>query len=67
MKGKYRHQLYIGLNYKNPNADSVASRQWRDSSIYYILQQEVYTGAIVQGKPKNLSYKTKKTYKTPQK
>lgn len=54
-----------GLNYRNPNAESTASRQWRDSSIYYILRQEVYTGAVVQGKSKNLSYKNKKRIKLP--
>ncbi|MGN0149924.1 MAG: recombinase family protein [Clostridia bacterium] len=54
-----------GLNYRNPNAESVSSRQWRDSSIYYILRQEVYTGAIVQGKSKNISYKNKKRVKLP--
>ena len=54
-----------GLNYRNPNAESASSKQWRDSSIYYILRQEVYTGAIVQGKTKNLSYKNKKRIKLP--
>lgn len=54
-----------GLNYRNPNAESTSSRQWRDSSIYYILRQEVYTGAVVQGKSKNLSYKNKKRIKLP--
>lgn len=54
-----------GLNYRNPNAESVLTRQWRDSSIYYILRQEVYTGAMVQGKSKNLSYKNKKRIKLP--
>lgn len=54
-----------GLKYKNPNADNVSSTQWRDSSIYYILRQEVYTGAIVQGKTKNISYKNKKRIKLP--
>ena len=44
-----------GLNYRNPNAENVSSRQWRDSTIYYILRQEVYTGAIVQGKTTNIS------------
>ncbi len=54
-----------GLNYRNPNAESTASRQWRDNSIHYILRQEVYTGAVVQGKSKNLSYKNKKRIKLP--
>ena len=52
-----------GLNYKNPNAESVSARQWRDNSIYYILRNEVYTGSMVQGKTKNLSYKNKKRIK----
>ena len=54
-----------GLNYRNPNAENVSSRQWRDSTIYYILRQEVYTGAIVQGKTTNISYKNKKRIKLP--
>ncbi len=54
-----------GLNYRNPNAENTASRRWRDSSIYYILRHEVYTGAVVQGKSKNLSYKNKKRVKLP--
>lgn len=54
-----------GLNYRNPNAENTVSRQWRDSSIYYILRQEVYTGAVIQGKSKNLSYKNKKRVKLP--
>ena len=54
-----------GLNYRNPNAENALIRQWRDSSIYYILRQEVYTGAMVQGKSKNLSYKNKKRIKLP--
>ena len=54
-----------GLNYRNPNAQNASSRQWRDNTIYYILRQEVYTGAIVQGKTKNISYKNKKRIKLP--
>ena len=54
-----------GLNYKNPNAENASLRQWRDSSIYYMLRQQVYTGAIVQGKTKNVSYKNKKRIKLP--
>ena len=54
-----------GLNYRNPNAESTSSRQWRDNTIYYILRQEVYTGAIVQGKTKSISYKNKKRIKLP--
>ena len=53
-----------GINYKNPNANGYEP-QWHDSSIYYMLRQEVYTGAMVQGKSKNLSYKNKKRVKLP--
>ncbi len=54
-----------GLNYKNPYANLVTTQYWRDNTIYYILRQEVYTGAVVQGKTKNLSYKSKKRIKIP--
>ncbi len=54
-----------GINYRNPNAENAASRQWRDSTIYYIIRQEVYIGSIVQGKSTNVSYKNKKRIKLP--
>lgn len=54
-----------GINYRNPNAENVYEQQWRDNSIHYILRQEVYTGAVVQGKSKSLSYKNKKRVKLP--
>lgn len=54
-----------GLNYRNPNAERITSRQWKDNTIYYILRQEVYTGKMVQGKSKNVSYKNKKRIKLP--
>ena len=54
-----------GLNYKNPFGHLPTAQQWRDSTIYYILRQEVYTGSVVQGKSKSLSYKTKKRIKLP--
>ena len=54
-----------GLNYKNAYAHMPTAQQWRDATIYYILRQEVYTGAIIQGKSKNISYKNKKRIKLP--
>ena len=54
-----------GLNYRNPNAESVSSRQWKDNTIYTILRNEVYTGKMIQGKSKNVSYKNKKRIKLP--
>lgn len=54
-----------GLSYRNVNAEGAAAHQWRDSSIYRILRHEAYTGAVVQGKSKNLSYKNKKRVKIP--
>lgn len=55
-----------GINYKNPNSQGASSKQWRDSSVRYILHHEVYTGAVIQGKSKNLSYKNKKRIKLPE-
>lgn len=54
-----------GLNYKNAFHHLPTAQQWRDNTIYYILRQEVYTGAIIQGKSKNISYKNKKRVKLP--
>lgn len=55
-----------GINYKNPNSQGASSKQWRDSTVRYILHHEVYTGAVIQGKSKNLSYKNKKRIKLPE-
>ena len=54
-----------GLGYKNPYSENTSSKQWRDTTIYYILRHEVYTGAMVQGKSENISYKNKKRRKLP--
>ena len=54
-----------GLNYRNPYSENTSSKQWRDATIYYILRHEVYTGAMVQGKSQNISYKNKKRKKLP--
>lgn len=54
-----------GLNYKNAYAHRTTAQQWRDSTVFYILRQEVYTDAVIQGKSKNISYKNKKRVKLP--
>lgn len=54
-----------GSSYKNPKAENKYKQLWRESGIYYILRQEAYTGAVVQGKTKNISYKNKKRVKLP--
>ena len=54
-----------GLNYRNPNAESALANQWGNSSIYYILRQEVYTGVMIQGKTRSMSYKNKKRVNIP--
>ena len=54
-----------GSSYKNPRAENEYKQLWRDSGVYYILRQETYTGAVVQGKTKNISYKNKKRVKLP--
>ena len=38
---------------------------WQQSTIKFILDNEVYTGTVVQGKTKKLSFKSKKMVKVP--
>ncbi len=60
------YKAEMGLNYKNPNAENTVSCLWRDSTIYYILRHQAYTGSVVQGKTHTVSYKNKKRVKSPQ-
>lgn len=38
---------------------------WQQSTVRFILDNEVYTGTVVQGKTKKLSFKSKKMVKVP--
>lgn len=49
----------LGLNYRC-NEKYKTSHMWTDSTVYYMIRQEMYLGTMVQGKSHNLSYKSKK-------
>ena len=49
-----------GLNYKHPVGKS-NDGLWPDSSVRRILQNEMYTGTMVQGKNRNVSYKDQRS------
>lgn len=53
-----------GLNYKHP-AGAVNDGLWPDSSVRRILTNEMYTGTMVQGKNRNISYKDQRTKAVP--
>lgn len=62
---EYKRQK--GSKYINSNADSSNSKGlWTQSTIAVILRNEMYTGALVQGKSHHISYKNKKRKKVEQ-
>ena len=62
---EYKRQK--GSRYVNCNADSSnAKGLWTQSTVARILQNEMYTGTLVQGKSRNISYKNKKRKKVEQ-
>ena len=62
---EYKHQE--GSNYVNLNADNSNARGlWTQSTVARILQNEMYTGTLVQGKSHHISYKNKKRRKVEQ-
>lgn len=53
-----------GSNYVNCNANSSSSKRlWTQSTVAAVLRNEMYTGTLVQGKSRNVSYKNKKKKK----
>ena len=62
---EYKRQQ--GSKYVNLNADtSNAKGLWTQSTVARILQNEMYTGTLVQGKSHHISYKNKKRKKVDQ-
>lgn len=55
-----------GLKFYNPN-DTAAQKDhlWSTTTIKRILNNEMYTGMLIQGREKKLSYKSKKVVLTP--
>ncbi|NLZ80455.1 MAG: recombinase family protein [Clostridiales bacterium] len=58
-----------GLAYRNTRASSgvIESGIWSSSTIKRILENRTYTGCLIQGREKKLSYKSKKMVITPKK
>ena len=46
---------------------SLSYGYWQQSTVRFILSNEVYTGTIVQGKRKKVSFKSKKFVDLPEK
>ncbi len=53
-----------GFDYKHP-AGGINDGLWPESSVRRILRNEMYTGTMIQGKNRKLSYKIKKCVATP--
>lgn len=53
-----------GLNYKHP-AGKITDGMWPESSVRRILKNEIYTGNMVQGKSRKISYKIKQCVAVP--
>lgn len=54
-----------GLKYNNPNS-SKNDGQWSASTVARILQNEIYTGVMVQGRHRVISYKVHKQIAVPE-
>lgn len=54
-----------GLNYKNPHSGE-NDGLWSGSSVSRLLKNRVYTGVMVQGRQRVISYKVHNTVKTPE-
>lgn len=60
----YKREI-LGMNYHNPH-EMENTKSWSYQTIHTILNNEVYTGTVVQNKFNNLSYKDKKHIKQPE-
>lgn len=56
-----------GLKFKNPNCNpySESFGLWSPNTIKRILKNETYTGRLIQGRERKLSYKNAKVVRTP--
>ena len=53
-------------NKKKRGAKSVSYGLWQQSTVRFILSNEIYTGAVIQGKRKKVSFKSKKFINLPE-
>lgn len=63
-----QYKCSLGYKYKNNNADAFSVKYgiWSQSTVKRILTDESYTGSLVQGREKKLSYKSKKVVTVPE-
>lgn len=54
----------LGSSFRT-NESRITSELWTDSTVFYILHQEVYTGTLVQGKTHKLNYKDHRRVRVP--
>ena len=53
-------------NKRNRGAKSLTYGLWQQSTVRFILSNEIYTGAVIQGKRKKVSFKSKKFIDLPE-
>ena len=53
-------------NKRNRGAKSVSYGLWQQSTVRFILSNEIYTGTVIQGKRKKVSFKSKKFINLPE-
>ena len=53
-------------NKRNRGAKSITYGLWAQSTVRFILSNEIYTGTVVQGKRKKISFKSKKFVDVPE-
>ena len=53
-------------NKKKRGAKSVSYGLWQQSTVRFILSNEIYTGTVIQGKRKKVSFKSKKFINLPE-
>ena len=53
-------------NKKKRGTKSITYGLWAQSTVRFILSNEIYTGTVIQGKRKKLSFKSKKFIDVPE-
>lgn len=62
-----QYKCSLGYSYQNNNAYAFSGKYgiWSPSTIKRILNNEIYTGTLIQGREKKVSYKSKKVVIAP--
>ncbi len=65
IKTPYEYKQSLGINYFNPAVKKENAGIWSTSTVRKILKDRTYTGALIQGREKKVSYKSRKIVLTP--